>query len=81
MKTITISTSTAHNLKNRYHKFLKVCDLFNSKMQFEAGNHYFDLRTHSEIIESLSGSEKLALHITGEDEGQAALLIKSCIDC
>ena len=81
METITLSSNTAHNLKNRYQKFLKVCSLFNSKMEFVANQNFFDVKSDSGALETLGVSDKLSLHITGEDECQAALLIRSCIDC
>ncbi len=80
METITINTANAHNLKNRYHKFLKVCSLFNSRMEFEADKHLYDARSDSDLIRSFDQKKKLALHISGNDERQAAHLIKQCIN-
>ena len=80
METIKINTADANNLKKRYHKFLKVCSLFNSKMEFETGKQFYDARSDSSLIRSLDTREKLALHISGADEHQAACLIKKCIN-
>lgn len=81
METITLSSSTAHNLKNRYHKFLKVCGLFNSKMVFVTDQNFFDVTADAEVTEALSINQYIALNISGEDESQAAYLIKNCIGC
>ena len=81
MKTITISSGAALNIKNRYQKFMKVCNLFDSKMEFEANNNVIDIKSGSGLIKSMNFDEKVSLRITGDDETQAAVFIKECIGC
>lgn len=76
MKTITIDSGV---VKNKYQKFLKVCNLFDSKMEVQANDNVFDVKTNANLIESIKFDQKLSLRITGEDETHAALLIKECI--
>ncbi|MCW7555253.1 HPr family phosphocarrier protein [Endozoicomonas gorgoniicola] len=79
MKTLTINSGTALNIKNRYHKFMKVCGLFDSKVVFEANNTVTDIHSGSGLMSSIRRDESITLRITGKDESQAAILIKECI--
>lgn len=79
MKTLTINSGTALNIKSRYHKFMKVCDLFDSKVVFEANNNVIDIHSASGLMGSIRQDENVTLRITGNDESQAAILIKECI--
>ena len=81
MKTITISSNAALNIKNRHQKFMKVCNLFNSRMEFEADNNVVDIKSNGGLIKSMTFDETTSLRITGDDETQAAVLIKECIGC
>ena len=76
MKTIKIDSSV---VKSKYQKFRKVCNLFDSKMEVQANDDMFDVKTNQNLLESLKFDQKISLRITGEDENHAALLIKECI--
>ena len=79
MKILTINPDTAFNIKSRYHKFMKICDLFDSKVVFEANNNVIDIHSGTGLMSSVRQNENVTLRITGNDESQAALLIKECI--
>ena len=81
METITINSSVANNLKLRYHKFMKICCLFDSRMELEADNSFYEIGPDTQLKDRFSFSPPFSLRISGEDESQAAALIKKCLGC
>ena len=81
METIKFNPAVVLSSKNKYQKLVKICNLFTSKVEFEAGRSFFDIKVDTDFIERLTFNENGFLHISGEDESQAAFLIKECISC
>ncbi|WP_034879101.1 HPr family phosphocarrier protein [Endozoicomonas montiporae] len=79
MKTITINPGTARNITSRYHKLMKVCSLFDSKVMFEANNNVVDIQSGRKLISTMKMDENVTLRISGDDESQAVILIRECI--
>ena len=65
--------------KNGHQKFVKVCNLFTSKVELVSGKSLFDVKADTTLIERLNFNESGTLRISGDDESQAASLIKKCI--